>query len=80
MSKEKDPRVLKQDVAMRVIFFYPGEEGTYIDNANVTLYDSGIVDVQTENERVTSHLSNVEILWFFEDDGGGGQRMKAVPA
>ena len=53
---------------MRVIFFYPGEEGTYVDNAEVTLYENGIVHITSNNEESTTHLQNCEILWHFETD------------
>lgn len=54
---------------MRVIFFYPGEEGTYVENANVTLFDNGIVHIQSNNEETTTHLQNCEILWSFDVEG-----------
>jgi hypothetical protein len=60
--------VLKQGHAMRVIFFYPGEEGTYVDNAEVTLYENGIIHIQSNQEETTTHLQNCEILWRFETD------------
>ena len=53
---------------MRVIFFYPGEEGTYVDHANVTLYENGIVHINSNQEETTTHLQNCEILWRFETD------------
>ena len=56
-------RVLKQGVAERVIFFYPGEEGTFIENAQVTLYENGAVHVKTRQEETTTHLQNLEIQW-----------------
>jgi hypothetical protein len=59
-------KVLKKGPAMRVIFFYPGEEGTYVDNANVTLYENGIVHIRSQQEETTTHLQNCEILWNFE--------------
>ncbi|HUP56057.1 MAG TPA: hypothetical protein VM598_01300 [Bdellovibrionota bacterium] len=54
---------------MRVIFFYPGEEGTYVDNAQVTLYENGIIHIASNQEETTTHLQNCEILWRFEVDG-----------
>lgn len=59
-------KVLKKGPAMRVIFFYPGEEGTYVDNSNVTLYENGIVHIKSNQEETTTHLQNCEILWNFE--------------
>lgn len=61
-------KVLKEGSAMRVIFFYPGEEGTYVDHANVTLYENGIVHISSNQEETTTHLQNCEILWRFETD------------
>lgn len=61
-------RVIKKGPAMRVIFFYPGEEGTYVDHAEVTLYENGIVHIDSTQEETTTHLQNCEILWRFETD------------
>ena len=58
-------QVLRKGHAMRVIFFYPGEEGTYIDNAEVTIYENGIVHLRSAIEETTTHLQNCEILWRF---------------
>jgi hypothetical protein len=63
---EEPVKVLKKGHAMRVIFFYPGEEGTYVDNANVTLYENGIVHIRSSQEETTTMLQNCEILWNFE--------------
>ena len=61
-------KVLKKGPAMRVIFFYPGEEGTYVDNPVVTLYENGIVHIKFNQEETSTHLQNCEILWNFEVD------------
>jgi hypothetical protein len=61
-------KILKKGFAMRVIFFYPGEEGTYVDNAHVTLYENGIVHIRSNQEETTTVLQNCEILWNFEVD------------
>ena len=61
-------KVMKKGPAMRVIFFYPGEEGTYIDNAEVTLYENGIIHIKSHQEETTTHLQNCEILWRFETE------------
>ena len=61
-------KALKKGPAMRVIFFYPGEEGTYVDNADVTLYENGIVHIRSHQEETTTHLQNCEILWKFETE------------
>lgn len=62
-------KILKKGSAMRVIFFYPGEEGTYVDNAEVVLYENGIVHIKSSQEESTTHLQNCEILWTFEVEG-----------
>lgn len=61
-------KILKKGSAARVIFFYPGEEGTYVDHADVTLYENGIVHIKSNQEETTTHLQNCEILWHFEVD------------
>src|SRR3954447_18346408 len=61
-------KIIKKGPAMRVIFFYPGEEGTYIDNADVTLYENGIIHIKSNQEETTTHLQNCETLWRFETD------------
>lgn len=61
-------KILKKGPAMRVIFFYPGEEGTYVDNADVTLFENGIIHIRSQQEETTTHLQNCEILWRFEVD------------
>jgi hypothetical protein len=69
MAGSGQTRILKKGPAMRVIFFYPGEEGTYVDNAQVTLYENGIIHIASNQEETTTHLQNCEILWRFEVDG-----------
>jgi len=59
-------RVLRRGQAMRVIFFYPGEEGTYVDNAEVTVFENGIVHLKSPMEETMTHLQNCEILWRFK--------------
>lgn len=58
-------RILKSGPAMRVIFFYPGEEGTYVDQCDVTVYENGIVYLRSPHEETCMHLQNCEILWKF---------------
>jgi hypothetical protein len=66
--EESPMKVIKKGPAMRVIFFYPGEEGTYVDHADVILYENGIVHISSNQEETTTHLQNCEILWRFETD------------
>jgi hypothetical protein len=60
-------RVLKKGHADRVVFFYPTEEGTYIEDVYVTLFENGIFHMTTENEDLTTHLQNCEIIWKIID-------------
>ena len=60
--------ILKQGKAQRVIFFYSGEEGTYVDNVHVTLFANGIIHIRSNQEETTTHLQNCEVLWSFELD------------
>jgi|GEM_PF-1269328 hypothetical protein len=59
--------IIKQGKAMRVVFFYEGEEGTYIENACVTLYQSGVIHLSCDEEETSTHLQNCEILWSFQE-------------
>jgi hypothetical protein len=61
-------RILRQGHAMRVVFFYPGEEGTYVDNVEVTLYENGIVQITSEHEDSTTDIRNCEILWKYQTE------------
>ena len=65
-SSRSTLQVLRRGHAMRVVFFYPGEEGTYIDNADVTIFENGIVHLKSALEETTTHLQNCEILWRFK--------------
>lgn len=60
---ESSLKVLKQGKAKRVVFYYPGEEGTYIEDAEVRVFQNGIVHLQSETEETTVHLQNCEIFW-----------------
>ncbi len=68
--KPKSPldgvKILKHAQAQRVVFFYPGEEGTYVDDAVVTLFENGVVHLRAKSEECTTHLSHCEILWRYE--------------
>lgn len=57
------PGVLREGRAARVIFYFPLDEGTYLDQAWVTLYRNGLVHIQHDQEEVTAHAQNVEIVW-----------------
>jgi hypothetical protein len=54
---------LRSGRALRVVFYYPGEEPTYLEDAHVVLYKNGVVDVFHREEQVSTHMQNVEIIW-----------------
>lgn len=58
--------ILKQGLARRVIFYYPGEEGTYIEDAEITLFSNGIVFLKSAQEETTTHIQNCEIMWNYQ--------------
>ena len=55
--------IVRAGFATRVVFYYPGEDGTYLDGAWVRIYDSGIVDINHPREQVTTHIKNLEVIW-----------------
>lgn len=61
--QSKHPRVLRAGFASRVVFYYPGEDGTFLDNAWVRVFETGVVDINHPREQVTTHIQNVEIVW-----------------
>jgi hypothetical protein len=54
---------LQRGSAQRVVFYYPGEEPTFLENAKVVVFRNGLVEVQHQMEHVSTHIQNVEILW-----------------
>lgn len=54
---------LQEGYAHRVVFYYYGEEPTYLEDAFVSVFRNGVVEIQHRNEHVTTHAQNVEILW-----------------
>ncbi len=83
LNQSGELRILKRGQAMRVIFFYPGEEGTYVDNAEVTLFENGLVHLRSPLEETTTHLQNCEILWRFKVEGEdrvgpGGNKLRLL--
>jgi hypothetical protein len=56
-------RILKTGKAERVHFYYPGEDGTFIENPVVILYENGIVHIRADHEESTTNLLHCEIIW-----------------
>lgn len=54
---------LQSGPAQRVIFYYTGEEPTFVEDAFVTVFRNGAVEVLHRQEHVSTHIQNVEILW-----------------
>jgi hypothetical protein len=56
-------KILRSGRAQRVIFYFPGERISYLDDAHVTLYHGGVVEVEHQDEHVVAHLHNTAIVW-----------------
>jgi len=70
---------LQSGPAHRVIFYYYGEDPTYLEDAHVTVYRNGVVEVLHRNEHVSTHAQNVEILWKnLPGKGGQGRALSLV--
>jgi hypothetical protein len=63
---------LQTGPAHRVIFYYFGEDPTYLEDAYVTVYRNGVVEVEHRQEHVSTHAQNVEILWKGRAGGSSG--------
>lgn len=61
--EKPQPRILKKGLASKVVFFYPGEEGSFIEDVYVRLYENGIVELCSVGELASTHIQNCEILW-----------------
>lgn len=61
---------LKYGSAQRVIFYYPGEDPTFVEDAVVTVFRNGMVEVDHRHEHVCTHIQNVEILWNSRQTSG----------
>jgi hypothetical protein len=77
-NSSKQPQVLKSGTAMRVVFFYPGEEGTYVDNVNVTIFENGIVNIESPHEETTTHIQNCEVLWNYATETEEGSKLRLL--
>lgn len=74
---------LQEGPAHRVIFYYQGEDPTFLEDAFVTLFRNGVVEVKHRNEHVSTHVQNVEISWKHRAggkplNGGGGRALSLV--
>lgn len=58
---------IEEGDAARIIFWYPGEEGTFVENVYVEVYPDGVVTFENDDGRSTTNLKNCEILWSFRD-------------
>ncbi|RYZ96519.1 MAG: hypothetical protein EOP11_23350 [Proteobacteria bacterium] len=65
---------LQEGPAHRVIFYYQGEDPTFLEDAFVTLFRNGVVEVKHRNEHVSTHVQNVEISWKH----GDGQNLNGI--
>lgn len=72
---------LQEGQAHRVIFYYQGEDPTFLEDAFVTVYRNGVVEVRHRNEHVSTHVQNVEISWKHNPAGkftGNGRSLQLV--
>jgi hypothetical protein len=71
---------LQSGPAHRVIFYYYGEEPTYLEDAQVTIFRNGVVEVIHRTEHVSTHAQNVEVLWKAKNgrSGSGGRALSLV--
>ena len=65
---------LQEGPAHRVIFYYHGEEPTFLEDAFVAVYKNGMVEIKHRSEHVTTHVQNVEILWKGKAGSGNPTR------
>lgn len=56
-------KIIKSGKAQRVIFYFPGERISYLDDAFVTIYQGGVVEIDHEQEHIVAHLHNTAIVW-----------------
>ncbi len=68
LHRLKNP-ILREGEARRVVFFYPGEEGTYLDQCRVKIFTNGVVEVSSKQENTMCHIQNCEILWSYKIEG-----------
>jgi hypothetical protein len=54
--------IIREGKAQYVILFGPAED-VGIEDAQVIVYDSGVVSIKTDHEDVTSHMMRTEIIW-----------------
>ena len=71
---------LQSGQAQRVIFYYYGEEPTFLEDADVTVFRNGVVEVKHRTEHVSTHAQTVEILWKTRPgrSGTGGRSLSLV--
>lgn len=61
---------LQEGQAHRVIFYYQGEEPTFLEDAYVSIYKNGMIEIRHRSEHVTTHVQNVEVLWKGKSTSG----------
>ena len=61
------PAVIREGNASRLLYFYPGEEGSFVENVHIRLFSNGVVHVRTDREESHTHLQNCEIIWYYRE-------------
>lgn len=54
---------LKKGQARRIVFYYDGEEPTFLENVDVVIFKNGMIDISYRSETLSTHIQNVEIVW-----------------
>lgn len=70
-------RIGPHDVVMQgpaeMVSFFGMEGDTYLENAFVTVFASGIVFIQCEQETSTIHITGVQIIWSYKKETDDGE-------
>jgi len=56
-------KILRSGRAQHVVFYFPGERISYLEDAFVTVYHSGVVEIDHPTESLITHLHNTAIVW-----------------
>lgn len=59
--------VLRRGKCQFINFFYPNGDALGMEDADVTLYENGIVEVFTDLDQFTTHLTHCELIWSHKE-------------
>lgn len=58
--------IVREGLCKLAIFFYPSGDSNSMMDAQVTLYDNGLIHLKTDFEDIHSHIHNCELIWDFK--------------